>query len=312
MKTGLAKQNKGLRRFIKPYKDNWQLMLMFLPGLLTLILFCYYPMYGVLIAFKDFKMLRGITGSEWVGFEHFARLFKDEEFWRVFTNTLRISVLKLVVGFPMPIIFAICLNELRNLKFKKVIQTVTYLPHFFSWVVLGGMMLMIFSTTGPVNKIISSIAGQPISFFGEGFWYIVLLLVTSVWQGTGWGAIVYIAAISGIDMSLYEAAMVDGASRWRQTINITLPSILPTIITVFILNVGNIMVAGFDQIYNTFNPMVYSVADVIDTYVLRKLQNMNYDIGTAVGLFKSVISLILVVSTNAIVNKLTDGEQGMW
>ena len=312
MKTGLAKQNNGLRRFIKPYKDNWQLMLLFLPGLLALILFCYYPMYGVLIAFKDFKMLRGITGSEWVGFDNFKRLFADVEFWRVFMNTLRISVLKLMVCFPMPIIFVICLNELRNIKFKKVIQTVTYLPHFFSWVVLGGMMLMIFSTTGPVNKIIASIAGQPISFFGEGFWYIVLLLVTSVWQSTGWGAIVYIAAISGIDMSLYEAAMVDGASRWKQTIHITIPGILPTIITVFILNVGKIMVDGFDQIYNTFNPMVYSVADVIDTYVLRKLQNMSYDIGTAVGLFKSVISLILVICTNVIVNKLTDGEQGLW
>ena len=152
MKTALAKnQNTGLRKFIKPYKDNWQLLLLMLPGFLVLLLFCYYPMYGVLIAFKDFKMLRGITGSEWVGFEHFQRLFADVEFWRVFKNTLRISVLKLIVGFPMPIIFALCLNEIRVTKFKKVNQTVTNLPHFFSWVLLGGIMLMLFSSNGPVN-----------------------------------------------------------------------------------------------------------------------------------------------------------------
>lgn len=313
MKTALAKnQNTGLRKFIKPYKDNWQLLLLMLPGFLVLLLFCYYPMYGVLIAFKDFKMLRGITGSEWVGLEHFQRLFADVEFWRVFKNTLRISVLKLIVGFPMPIIFALCLNEIRVTKFKKVIQTVTYLPYFFSWVLLGGIMLMLFSTNGPVNKMIEMLMGRTISFFGDSHWYIILLLVTHIWQSTGYAAVVFIAAVSGIDMSLYEAATVDGASRWKQTVHITLPGIMPTIVTVLILNIGSVMAAGFDQIYNTYNPMVYDVADIIDTYVLRKLQGMQYDIGTAVGLFKSVITLILVLFTNKIVNKLTDGEQGMW
>lgn len=312
MKTTVSKPKNRLMSFTEPYIKHWQLMLMFLPGMIALILFCYYPMYGILIAFKDFKMLKGISGSEWVGFEYFNRLFGDEEFWRVFTNTLRISILKLLIAFPAPIIFALCLNELKNLKFKKAVQTVTYLPYFFSWVVLGGMMLMIFSTTGPVNKILSHITSEPISFFGNGFWFIVLILVTSVWQGTGWSAIVYIAALSGIDMSLYEAAEVDGASRWRQTIHITLPCLLPTIITVFILNLGKVMEVGFDQIYNMYNPMVYDVADIIDTYVLRKLQNMNYSLGTAVGLFKSVISLVLVLSSNYIVNKITDGEQGLW
>ncbi len=312
MKTTISKPKNRLRSFTEPYIKHWRLMLMFLPGLIALILFCYYPMYGILIAFKDFKMLKGISGSEWVGLEYFKRLFGDEEFWRVFRNTLRISILKLVIAFPAPIIFALCLNELRNLKFKKAVQTVTYLPYFFSWVVLGGMMLMIFSTTGPINKILSHITSEPISFFGSGFWFIVLILVTSVWQGTGWSAIVYIAALSGIDMSLYEAAEVDGASRWKQTLHITLPCLLPTIITVFILNLGKVMEVGFDQIYNMYNPMVYDVADIIDTYVLRKLQNMNYSLGTAVGLFKSVISLVLVISSNYIVNKITDGEQGLW
>lgn len=313
MKTELAKnQKRDFRTCLKPYREHWQLFLMLLPGFLVLLLFCYYPMYGVLIAFKDFKMIKGITGSEWVGLEHFRKLFSDVEFWRVFKNTLRISVLKLVVGFPMPIIFALCLNEIRVTKFKKTVQTLTYLPYFFSWVLLGGMMLMIFSTNGPVNRIIFSLTGKTISFFADNRWYLILLLVTHVWQSTGYAAVVFIAAISGIDMSLYEAATVDGASRLKQTIHITLPGILPTIVTVLILNIGSVMAAGFDQIYNTYNPMLYDAADIIDTYVLRKLQGMQYDVGTAVGLFKSVITLILVLAANKIVNRLTDGEQGMW
>lgn len=305
-----AVPKKGLLQQYIKHKD---LMLMFLPGFLLLIVFRYFPIFGITIAFKDFKMLEGILGSKWVGFENFRQLFSGGDFIQAFVNTLNISLLKLIFGFPAPIILAIVLNEVVFLKYKKVVQTLTYIPHFFSWVILSGIITMVFSADGPVNNLLLMAgASHPVEFFANGTYFICLLVATSVWQSVGWSSVLYIATIAGIDASLYEAAALDGAGKWKQIVHITVPSMIPTIITVFILNLGHVLNAGFDQIYNMYNVMVYDVSDIIDTYVLRKMSNMDYSLGMAASLFKSLISFALVVIFNFIANKISDNEMGIW
>ncbi len=312
MKQNSCTGNKRKVSFANWLKAHYEVLLMILPGFLGLLLFVYYPMMGSVLAFKDYKLTEGIWGSSWVGFEYFIELFNGMDFWHVVKNTLVISILKLVCGFPMPIILALALNEVRNSKFKRVVQTCTYLPHFFSWVVLGGIMMMLFSVTGPINTILQFLGfKEPVVFFGENVPFLTMLITSTVWQGMGWSAIVYIAAISGIDESMYEAAYIDGAGKFKQIIYITLPSIIATITTVFIINLGHVLNAGFDQVYNLYTPAVYEVADIIDTYSLRKLRNMDYEIGTAIGLFKSVIGLLLVLTSNWIIKKLSDDELGV-
>ncbi len=284
---------------------------MLLPGFAALVLFNYVPMFGILIAFKDYKFMKGIIGSEWVGMEHFITLFSQQNFGHVITNTLWISIMKLIFGFPMPIILALLLNELRGQKFKNAVQTCTYLPHFFSWVVLAGIFKMVFANAGPVNELLKILGMDSADFFGNGGLFRGLVVGTAVWQGAGWGAIVYLAALSGVDETLYEAATIDGAGRLRQVFCISIPSIIPTIITVFILNLGNVLNAGYDQIYNMYNPTVYEVADIIDTYVLRALSAMDYGVGTAAELFKSIIGFILVMAANKLTNKMSDNELGI-
>ena len=253
--------------FFSQYIKNWEVVMFMIPGLILLLIFAYGPMFGLLIAFKDYKMALGVFESEWVGLEHFGRLFTGNDFLKVLKNTVTISFLKLIVGFPLPIILALMLNEMRNATYKKIVQTFSYLPHFFSWVVMGGIVMMLFSNGGPVNDILMKLgADKPVSFFGDSFWFIILLLITSVWQGVGWSSIVYISALSAVDQSLYEAATIDGAGRWKQTLHISIPAILPTIVTVLILNMGHILNGGFDQIFNLYNPAVYETADILDTY----------------------------------------------
>ena len=299
------------KHLLLQYKKHYPLVLMIVPGLIALILFNYLPIYGVTIAFKDFKLLEGITGSDWIGMDNFVELFSGNDFLHVLRNTVVISLLKLACGLPAPIILALLLNEVRHTTYKKVIQTFTYMPHFFSWVVLSGIITMIFSTSGPVNAVIQALGGQPLSFFGDGGLFIGLVVGTSVWQTVGWGTIIYMAALSGVDDSLYEAAVIDGAGRWKQAIYISIPCILPTIATVFILNLGSVLNAGFDQIYNMYNPTVYEVSDIIDTYVLRRLQEMDYGIGTAADLFKSVVGLMFVLAGNWLTKKLSGDEMGI-
>ncbi len=297
----------------KSYIDNWQLLVLFLPGLITLILFSYASMFGLLIAFKDYRIMEGVFASPWVGFEHFHTLFGGKDFPRVLRNTLVISISKLIVGFPMPIILALLLNEMRNKLYKSTIQTLSYLPHFFSWVTLGGIMLNVFSYNGPFNSILKMLGmNTSIDFFGNNAWFIVMLLVSSVWSGIGWSSIVYLASLSAVDESLYEAAMIDGAGRWKQTLHISIPTIMPTITTVLILNMGSILNGGFDQIFNMYNATVYEWSDIIDTYVYRQLESMDYSLGTAMGLFKSVVSLILVLSVNKITKKINDSESAVF
>lgn len=310
-----AKAEQGPPPKLKPHtswRRSYQLLILIAPGIVYFLIFHYLPLYGLTIAFKDFRMDLGITGSPWIGWDHFERLFTGAEFLRALGNTIKISLLHLSINFWAPIILALLLNEIRINSYKRVVQTITYLPHFFSWVILGGIVIMVLSQEGPLNYLIRLSGLDAISFLTDDFWFITTLIVTGIWHGAGAGAVIYLAALSGISPTLYEAAYVDGANRWQQMWSITLPSLRPTIIVLFILSLGGFLSAGFDQIYNLYNPLVYDAADIIDTYVLRRLQTMDFALATAAGLFKSVVGFGLIVMANTIANKLSDGEQGIW
>jgi len=294
------------------YRRHLGLISMVVPVLAFFLIFHYVPMVGLVIAFKDYVMSDGIFGSAWVGWDNFARLFSSEDFPRAIGNTLTISILRLGVGFFFPVILALLLNEVRQAGYKRSIQTLTYLPHFFSWVILGGIFLMIFGGGGPINAAVKLMGGKTIAFLTDDAWFITILIVTGIWQGAGWGAIIYLASLSGISPSLYEAATIDGANRWQQTLHITIPSLVPTMITLFILSLGGILTAGFDQIYNMYNPMVFDVADIVDTYVLRRMMALDLSLATAAGMFKGVVGLVLVVGANFFARKISKGEQGVW
>lgn len=294
------------------WEGNSSLWLMMLPGVLLIFVFHYIPMYGLSIAFKDFRMDLGILASPWIGLDHFARLFGSEEFLRALRNTLVISLLHLSLGFCAPLVLAILLNEVRLQGYKRGVQTLTYLPHFFSWVILGGIVLMVLAMDGPVNALLAALGTERIQFLTSDGWFLFTLIASGVWQGAGFGSVVYLAALSGISPSLYEAATVDGANRWQQVRHITLPSLKPTIVVLFILSLGGVLNAGFDQIYNLYNPLVYDVADILDTYVLRRLQTMDYSLGAAAGCFKAVVGFTLILLANTLARRLSGGEQGLW
>ena len=270
------------------------------------------PLYGVQIAFKDYSYTKGIWGSPWVGFQTFIDIFNTASFWQVFKNTLIISVYKFAISFPVPIIFAIFLNELRGKMFKKAVQTISYLPHFISWVVLGGICVQLLSpTTGPVNMLIKAIGLEPIYFLGDSNWFRTTLVLTAVWKSFGWGSIVYLAALTGIDPTLYEAAYMDGANRFQRIIHITIPSITPVITIMLIMNIGTIVNDDFDQVFNLYNSAVYNVGDVLSTYTYRVgLVDMDYSFGTAVGLFKNVLAFALVTLANTISKRIS--EYSLW
>lgn len=289
------------------FRKNIPFLIMLIVPLTFLIIFNYGPMYGVLIAFKDYSPGLGIWASPWNGFDHFRRMFTDFTFIRALKNTLRISFWKIIIGFPAPIILALLLNELKSERFKKLTQTVSYLPYFLSWVVVAAMIIEIFSPQrGIINTMIVGLGFNPIHFLGSDKWFVPTLIFTDVWKGIGYGSIVYLAAITGVDPALYEAAEIDGASRFQKMLNITIPSITPIILIMLILRVGGVLNAGFDQVLNLYNPSVYNVADIIDTYVFRiGLIDFNFDYSTAVGLFKNFVGLILVGGSNYIVRKQT-------
>ena len=299
--------------------DSWRLyrlhkglLLLVLPGVLFFLLFNYLPMLGLVIASKDFRLVDGIMGSGWSGLDNFRRLFGGADFPLALRNTVTISLLRLCFGFFAPIALALMLNEIRLSWYKRTIQTVTYIPYFLSWVILGGIFLIMFAQNGPVNQLAMMVGIEPIQFLTDDFWFVVLIIATGIWQAAGYGAVIYLAALSGISPDLYEAAVVDGAGRWKQTWHITIPGLIPTIVTLFILNLGHVLNAGFDQIYNMYNPMVFDAADIIDTYVLRRLQLMDFSLATAAGLFKSAVGLGLVVAVNFLARRFSDGEQGIW
>jgi putative aldouronate transport system permease protein len=300
------------RRGLRNLRMNGDLMLIFLPVAVYYVIFCYIPMGGIVMAFKDYRLLSGIWGSKWVGLKHFEMLFTTPSFFEVLRNTLAISLLKLLFGFPAPILLAILLNELRGQRFKRVIQTISYLPHFLSWVVLAGIFLQFLSpSTGPINILLNMLGRPTVFFLGNKNTFVPTIVVTHIWQTIGWGSIIYLAAISGIGVEMYESAMLDGATRLQRIIYITLPGITPTVTVLFILSTGSILNAGFDQIFNLYNEAVYAVADIIDTYVYRRgLTGMQYSYASAVGLFKNAIGFLLVFATNMIAGRL--GDSSLW
>ncbi len=288
------------------------LYVMFALPLVSLIIFRYIPIYGIIIAFKDFNFAKGFLGSDWNNFEHFKFLFGSHYFIRILRNTIVISLLKLMIGFPAPIVLAIMINEIRSLWFKKTLQSISYLPHFLSWVVLAGIIIEIVSPTrGIVGHIFALLDKPAPNVLTSTKFFRPLLIVTYVWQSVGWGSIVYLAAMTSIDPQLYESASIDGAGRFQKAIRITIPSLVPVMTVLFILRLGRLLNAGFDQIFNLYNPMVYKVADIIDTYVYRiGLVERQFDFATAVGLFKNVIGVALIMGSNAIIRKFSD--YGVW
>lgn len=294
------------------WRRHRALLLLFAPALVYFAVFHYGPMVGLILAFKRFISSQGILGSEWVGLDNFRHLLASPQFQDAFWNTIVISGLRLVFGFIAPIVLALLLNELRAFWFKRTVQTVTYIPYLLSWVILGGIFLLMFSSTGPINQALRHAGASPVAFLSDDVWFVVLLIGTGVWHSVGYGAVIYLAALAGISPELYEAATVDGASRWHQVRHITLPSLAPTIVVLLILNLGHIMNAGFDQIYNLYNPVVYSVADIVDTYALRQMIQLEFGLSTASDLVKSCIGLVLIVGANATARRVTRGEQGIF
>lgn len=284
-------------------KYRW-LYFLLIPGILFFVIFKYVPMFGLRIAFMDYNQYNPAK-SEWVWFKQFIKLFSRQSFLPVLRNTVVISLLKLIIGFPIPVILALMMNEMRNLKFKKISQTLLYLPHFISWVILAGIIMTLLDPdNGLITQWIYSLTGQKVMVMTSTTWFVPMLIVTDIYKGMGWGTILYFAAISGIDPQLYEAASIDGAGKWKQMLNITLPSIVPTIVVCFIMNCGNILNAGFDQIFMLYSSHVYDVADIIDTYVYRMgIINSDYSFSTAAGMFKSVVAFILIVIVNNIAKK---------
>lgn len=299
---------KYINKYINKYWKYRTLVWMIIPGIVFLLIFRYIPMYGIIIAFKDFNARLGIIGSPWIGLYQFRRLFSSPYFFQVLRNTVVISMLKILFGFPAPIILALALNEIRNKTFKKITQTISYLPYFLSWVVISALMVDLFSPTrGVINYILGMVGFESISFLTNEGWFLVILVASNIWWTVGWGSIIYLAGLTNIDPQQYEAAIVDGAGRWKQTIHVTLPGILPVMSIMLILSMGDLLNAGFDQIFNLYNPMVMDISDIIDTYVYRKgLIDFEYSFSTAANLFKNVISFALVLCTNAIVSKYND------
>ncbi|WP_409346354.1 ABC transporter permease [Paenibacillus sp. MBLB4367] len=305
----------GNSRLIRSFRGYWKykyLTLLFLPAAVYYFIFHYMPIYGILIAFKNYKFSQGILGSAWVGFDHFRELFALGSFWQVFRNTLIISFFKLIFGFPAPIVFALLLNEIRVAFFKKTVQTISYFPHFLSWVVLGGLAIQFLSPSiGPINIVLQALGFKPIYFLGSPEWFRSVLVITDIWKELGWGTIVYLAAITGVNPELHEAATVDGANRYHRIRYVTLPAMAPVITIMLIFAIGRLINDDFDQVFNLYNAAVMEVGDVLSTYTYRVgLVNMQYSFSTAVGLFKNIIAFALVLGANALAKKFN--EYGLW
>lgn len=279
--------------------------LMLLLPMLFLAVFSFAPLFGILMAFQDYIPAKGILQSRWVGLENFDFIFSLPSSRQIFANTIIISLGKLAAGIIVPVFFALLLNEIRVIAFKRTVQTIVYLPHFLSWVVLANVVSSILGFDGPVNSLIQSMGHDPILFLGSNVWFRPVIILSDCWKEFGYGSIIYLSALTSIDPGLYESASLDGASRLQKIFYITLPMLVPTIVLMMALNLGNILNAGFDQIFNLYNPLVYETGDIIDTYVYRiGLIDMQYSLATAVGLIKSVIGFVLIMSTNLVSRKL--------
>jgi putative aldouronate transport system permease protein len=311
-----AETNQTTGRYMRQLKadirKDWDLYLLLVPGIIFVLLFKYTPMYGIIIAFKDFNIFEGMAASPWVGMRNFEKLFSSEDFVNVFSNTLVISIMKIIFLFPLPILTALLMNELKGILFKRSIQTIVYLPHFLSWVIVSGLFIDLLSTNGGmINRILTGLGFHNVAFFMDNSVFRWVILTTAGWKETGWSTIVYLAAITTIDPSLYEAARMDGANKFKMMLYITIPGMVPIILLMFILRLGSMLDAGTDQILVMYNPTVYKVADVIGTYVYRSgLGQQDYSFSTAVGLFESVIAFILIISGNYLSRKYL--QRGIW
>ncbi|HEY8500748.1 MAG TPA: ABC transporter permease subunit [Clostridia bacterium] len=305
------KRNSFSDRVIKDFRLNKSLYLMLVPVLLFYILFHYKPMYGVILAFKDYSPNLGILGSRWVGLEHFIDFVTSVFFVRTVRNTVIINVTNLIFGFPVPIIFALLINEIKNKYFARTVQTISYLPHFLSTVVVCGMIIEFTRDTGAINDIIALFGGERKTMLSIPGYFVPVYVASDIWQGFGWGSIIFLASLAGIDQELYEAAKIDGCNKWKQTIHISLPGIMPTIIILLILRIGNIMNLGFEKIILLYNPSIYETSDVISSFVYRKgLQEFRFEYSTAVGLFNSLVNFILLVCANKLSKKYN--EMSLW
>ncbi|MCM3111996.1 ABC transporter permease [Lederbergia lenta] len=296
-----------MKKVMKDIISQKQLQVMAILGVAWMIVFNYIPMYGLIIAFKEYSVIRTIAEAPWVGLMHFREFVQDDNFWIVIKNTLGISLIKLIIGFPLPIIFALLMNELTSLKFKKAVQTITYLPHFLSWVVLGGILTTWLADVGIMNDILIGlgISNERLNFLAEPDYFWGIVIISDIWKELGWSAIIYLAAIAGVSTELYEAATIDGANKFQRMWHVTLPAIRPTITILFILAVSGILNTNFDQILVLKNALNESASSVIDIYVYQVgIQNARYSYATAVGLLKSIIAFILLLSANKITKKL--------
>lgn len=303
----------SMKRTWKLMKRNWLLYLFLLPAVIYIATFCYAPMYGIQIAFRNFKISSGFTGSEWVGLKWFERFINAPSFWEILGNTLHISIYSLVIGFPIPIILAFILNNVKNAKFKKFAQTITYMPHFISTVVLVGIMSVFFSpTSGVVNTILSWFGGSGNTYFmGLPEYFDHMYVWSDVWAGAGWGSIIYMAALAGVDPSLHEAATMEGANKLQRIWYIDIPCIMPTIAIMLIMRFGQVMSIGYEKVYLMQNPLNLEVSEIISTYVYKMgLLNRQYSYSTAIGLFNGVINFVLVITMNKVIKKLTGS--GLW
>ena len=292
-------------------KREKYIYLLLLPGVLYFIIYRYVPMAGLIIAFKDFNPFVGFWDSDWVGFKHFARMFESTEVLQVLNNTIQLSLLQIFVAFPISIILALMLNELRNATLKRLIQSMIYLPHFLSWVVVVGIFVVFLRGDGLINSVLAQFGIEPLPFLTDPAYFKPIVIIQVIWKEAGWGTIIFLAALAGVNPSLYEAAVIDGASRWRQLWHVTLPAIRSVIIILFILRLGSVMDSGFEQIFLMLNPFNMDVGNVLDTYVYFKgIQQGNIGFATAVGMFKGLIGLVLVLVANRLAKRL--GEEGLY
>ncbi|TLS51133.1 sugar ABC transporter permease [Paenibacillus antri] len=299
---------------MKMLAKHRDLLALYLFAFAFFFVFKYGPLYGVVIAFKDFRVIDGVWGSAWVGLEHFRTLFADPNFYRLLKNTLLLNLYFLLFAFPAPIVLALLLNEVKSRGFQRFVQTTSYLPHFVSWVVMSGLVIYFLSpTTGIVAYIVELFGGKPVFYMGQKEYFRPIVVVSAILKDIGWGSIIYFAALSGINPELQESATIDGASRWQRIVHINVPSIMPTVAIMLILSLGGFLSANFEQIINLLNPVTFETGDVFDTYVYRVgLQQFQYSYTAAIGLFKSVVGLLLILGANLTVRKLSRGENGLW
>ncbi len=298
-------------RLIKDIRMHKGAYLIVLPVVVFYILFHYKPMYGLIIAFKNYSPAKGIMGSSWAGFKHFEDFLTNPYFWRLMRNTLTISLSNLIFSFPAPIILALLLNEIKNKAFLRGSQMIMYIPHFISLVVICGMIINFTDIDGVINDLLNVFGIERKAYLNYPQYFVPIYVISDIWQGIGWNSIIYMAALTGIDTSLYEAATIDGAGRWKQTLHVTIPGILPTIIIMLLMRIGNLLSVGYEKVILLYNPLTYETADIISTYVYRKgLLEQNYSFSTAVGLFNSIISFILLIAANTLSKRC--GEGSLW